>query len=161
MALAREALSKPRFDLRKIRGGWRSERRRCHDSPDPAREPTPEERLEAAYQREQEAELAPTSIRASAASNSGSFSTVPAFVPTPSADADLSQSAGLSRAWGGSANKNQPAGEFARTSSEEEFDRQNMQSGRSSVCRFRVAPHLFPDTRSRRVGRFQPCSSRA
>ncbi len=122
-------------------------------------QPTPEEqRLAAAYQREQEAELAPTSIRASASPNTDSYSAIPASAPARSVDTDLSQIAALSRALGGSANKNQPSGEFARTSSDEEFDRQNMQSTKEAflnATRNRQADDYLRSTRAAPLSRYE------
>jgi type IV secretion system protein VirB10 len=104
---------------------------RQQPAPPPAvqTQPTAEEqRLAAAYQREQEAELAPTGIRDSAPSNGASFNPVPTALSARSTDPDLSQISELSQALRGTAN---PSGrEVAQmpTSPGDEFDRQNMQN---------------------------------
>ena len=90
-------------------------------APAPIHEETPEERrIAAAYQREQEAIQAPTSIRNSATSSLSA-------TPVPSASNDLSQVEALSRALGarqGGDSVPLPNGQSA----ENDFDAQNMPS---------------------------------
>ena len=93
-------------------------------------QPTAEEQqLAAAYQREQEAELAPTGIRDSAPSNGASFNPVPTALSARATDPDLSQISGLSQALRDATNRSPSARESAQTASSpgDEFDRQNMQ----------------------------------
>src|ERR1700733_9739792 len=80
-------------------------------------QPTPEEqRLVAEYQREQEAKIAPTSIRGSTTSQSSgpSFGSIGAPTSVPPSAADLSQVAALSRALVGNESKGPNAGDTPR-----------------------------------------------
>ena len=101
-------------------------------------EPTPEERrIAAAYQREQEAMIAPTGIRSG--SGASSFASFPGAGAQPSGAGDLAQVAALSQALGGrSPNALSPALERAVSLSatgspnDPDYESQNMQTAKAA-----------------------------
>jgi type IV secretory pathway VirB10-like protein len=121
----------------------------------PVHEETPEDRrLAAAYQREQEAIQAPTSIRNSSASSSGTVNTVPTL---RSGSDDLSQVEALSRALGarqGGDSVALPNGQ----SLENDYDGQNMQSWKAAflaAARNRQADDYLRSTREAPLSRYE------
>lgn len=124
-------------------------------SPAPVHEETPEERrLAVAYQREQDAIQAPTSIRNSSASSYGTGSVVPAM---RSGSDDLSQVEALSRALGarqGGDSVALPNGQAA----ENDYDAQNMQSRKEAFLtagRKRQADDYLRSTREPPLSRYE------
>ena len=126
-------------------------------------QPTPEEqRLVAAYQREQEAKMAPTSIRGSAAPQSSgpSFGSIGAPTSVPSGPADLSQVAALSRALTGGENRGSNSVDVTRplTPSDDEYSTQNMQTRKEaflSTARARQADDYLRSTRDAPLSRYE------
>ena len=123
--------------------------------PTPVHEETPEERrLAAAYQREQEAIQAPTSIRNSSASSFGPGNSVPAV---RSGSDDLSQVEALSRALGarqGGDSLALPSGQ----PTENDYDAQNMQSRKEAFLaagRNRQADDYLRSTRVAPLSRYE------
>jgi type IV secretion system protein VirB10 len=123
--------------------------------PTPVHEETPEERrLAAAYQREQEAIQAPTSIRNSSASSFGTGNSVPAV---RSGSDDLSQVEALSRALGsrqGGDSVALPSGQ----PTENDYDAQNMQSRKEAFLaagRNRQADDYLRSTRVAPLSRYE------
>lgn len=126
-------------------------------------QPTPEEqRLVAAYQREQEARLAPTGIRTSVMASSGAGASLGSFgtsTSTRPSDSDLSQVAALSHALAGDS-KGVSAGEITRTlaSPDDEYDRQNMQTRKEAflaAARNRQADDYLGSTRNAPLSRYE------
>ena len=123
--------------------------------PTAVHEETPEERrLAAAYQREQEAIQAPTSIRNSSAS---SFETGNSVPPVRSGSDDLSQVEALSRALGsrqGGDSVALPNGQAV----ENDYDSQNMQSRKEAFLaagRNRQADDYLRSTRQAPLSRYE------
>jgi type IV secretory pathway VirB10-like protein len=121
----------------------------------PVHEETPEDRrLAAAYQQEQEAIQAPTSIRNSSASSFGTGNTVPT---ARSGSNDLSQVEALSRALGarqGGDSVALPGGQ----SLENDYDGQNMQSRKEAflaAARNRQADDYLRSTREAPLSRYE------
>lgn len=102
-------------------------------------EPTPEERrIAAAYQREQEAMLAPTGIRSG--SGMSSLTSYPGFSASPSTPNDLAQVAALTQALGGGRGPNGVPSALDRTAAfsplgnpnDPDYDGQNMQTAKAA-----------------------------
>ncbi len=128
-----------------------------------ANQPTPEEqRLVAAYQREQEASLAPTGIRSSAIASSGAGASLGSFatpMSTRQTDSDLSQVAAISHALAGDS-KGMSTGEITRSlaSPDDEYDRQNMQTRKEAflaATRNRQADDYLGSTRKAPLSRYE------
>jgi type IV secretion system protein TrbI len=123
--------------------------------PTPVHEETPEEhRLAAAYQREQEAIQAPTSIRDSSASSFGTGNSVPAV---RSGSDDLSQVEALSRALGSRQDGDSVAPPNGQPS-ENDFDAQNMQARKEAFLaagRNRQADDYLRSTREAPLSRYE------
>jgi type IV secretion system protein VirB10 len=120
-------------------------------------EPTPEERrLAAAYQREQEAMLAPTGIRSGGGMSS--LISYPGFGAPPSTPNDLAQVAALTQALGGGRGSNaiQPAldrASFSPTGSSNgpDYESQNMQTAKAAFLASARQPKTDDYLRSTRT----------
>lgn len=124
-------------------------------------QPSPEQqRLIAAYEREQEAATAPTSIRSSDATTAGS-PWVTASGPTsiPTGGADMSQLAALRRALSNSDSSSPSGGgTLSPTTGEDEFSRQNMQTSKEaflSAARKRQSDDYLRDIRNAPLSRYE------
>lgn len=130
------------------------------------KQPTPEERrIEAAYQREQEAILSPTGIRAATNGGGGTsaFGSVGSSAPTPSDD--LAQVAALSQAIGSRSPDNGQTATLGRVSlssgsaaMDSDYDGQNMQTRKEaflSSARSQKTDDYLASTRSAPLGTYE------
>jgi type IV secretory pathway VirB10-like protein len=121
-----------------------------------------EQRLIAAYQREQEANLAPTGVRASSAQSDGglSFGATEQRALPRSTDTDISQVAALRQALTGGGNKNLTSADVTRNlaAGDDEYDRQNMQARKEaflSESRSRQTDDYLRSTRNAPLSRYE------
>lgn len=133
-----------------------------------------EQRLIAAYQREQEAMLAPAGVHASGApanENSSLHSPASSLRAVQPGASDLSQIAALNRVLTARRDSEMPADGSARSVASDREDDQTCRLVKKHFCHRRATAKQtitfdlrerlrYPDTKSGRAGRSRPCLSR-